>query len=598
MDRTTLAFPHEREVARLARRFHARRRGGFVVCVGASEALRAQVEVVLAERLGEGALRSTEIPRGSDDPWAVLLSARTDEAQLVSARLVGEAEAATLRSLDVRRELLQGERLALLLWVSLGTMERVANLAPNLWSYRGDVAWFLSHDDIESSVHVEVEEVPQAPSIEERLQRVEDELTWKRAQRTSLLKDKAWLLKRLGRSREALATLDLAKPGLVPGSDDEQVCRETMVDILIEQQRLEEAIAFVEEGRTRIGPKERVLERVKVARALTDWRGAFERLEQAVKRNFRWSVGSIEGKLAPECIGASLNMIGIGQLAAAERWIGEAEKAARRRATDWWPMVAAYSERQRAIIAWERLDVLAALQHEQRRIRFAERIGALDEQSDALKSIQNGYAALGLSNDSQTFRQRAQQVALRMHSDPTPSRPPVRPVDTPYARLERAVQDAEYALNTTPPGDATTALDRCAEAWAAEDVRYRAWRLFDRWQQALARHLVAHGEDERATAVLRDAAEQLRDLPRTRLGTLLALARLPTGPAYASVRERAAAEVLSHASNATSGALDLERDARRVLAHFARARGDFNEAKFHEAEADRIAAVLGAAKPY
>ncbi len=600
MDEAALAFPHEREVARLARRFRTSRLRGFVVCVGASEALRAQVEAALADRLGERALRSTLIHRGADDPWSAILGARTGEAQLVSARLEGEADIRTLRSLDVRRELLQGERLALMLWVSLGAMERVASLAPNLWSYRSDVAWFLSHDDIKSSVDVAVEEIPLSPSIEERLERIEDELTWRRAQRTNLLVAKAWMLNRLGRNREALATLNLVKPTLRAGNDDEQTWRDTMLKILLEQRRLQEARAFVERGRGKNAPKVRVLERVRVARESTEWRTAFGRLEQAVASAYRWDSGTVEGSLAPECTRAAKSLTTLGQIAATERWLGEAIKATRRRATDWWPMVAAYVEQVRALVAWERLDAVAALQHQQRRIRFAERVGALEEQVDALKSIQNGYAALGLSNDSQAFRQRAQQLEERMHSDPEPSEPssdpPERPVDTPFARLERAVHDAERALDTTPPGDPTAALDRCAEAWAAEDVRFRSWPLFDRWQQVLARHLVARGEDERATAVLRDAAEQLRDLPRTRLGTLLALAKLPTGPAYASAREAAAAEVLSHAFSAVSGALDLERDARRALAPFARARGEIEEAEFHEAEADRIAAVLAADK--
>jgi len=600
VDEVGLAFPHAREVAKLARRFRASRLRGFVVCVGASEAVRARVEAALADRLDDGALRSTRIANGVDDPWSVLLGARTGEAQLVSARLEGEAEIHTLRALDVRRELLQGERLALLLWVSLGAMERVASLAPNLWSYRSDVAWFLSHDDIEASIDTEVEEVPFAPSIEELLLRVEDALTWTRAQRTQLLAVKAWLLKRLGRTQEALATLDLVKPALRAGSDEEQDWRDIMLKILLEQRRLQEAQVFVERGRGNNAPKTRGLEQVRLALESTEWRGAFDRLDQAVASAYQWDIGSVERRLGPECVRAAKDLIALGQLAAAERWLDEAMKATHRRASDWWPMVAAHVEELRALVAWERLDAVSALQHQQRRIQVAERIGALDVQVHALERIQEGYAALGLSNDSQAFRERAQQVAARMRSDPKPSEPssdtPERPVDTPFARLERAVHDAERALDTTPPGDAVAALDRCAEAWAAEDVRYRSWRLFDRWQQALARHLVALGEEDRAIAVLRDAAEQLRDLPRTRLGTLLALAKLPTGPDYANTRETAAAEVLSHASTAVSGALDLERDARRALAPFARARGDLEEADFHEAEADRIATALAPVK--
>jgi hypothetical protein len=595
MDDGALAFPHEREVTKLARRFRAGRRRGFVVCVGASEALRSRVEAALGARLdGDASIASTAIHRGADDPWGVLLQARSGEAQVVSARLDDDVEDRALRSLDVRRELLQGEGVALLLWTSLGAMERVASLAPNLWSYRSDVAWFLSHEDIETSVPVGTDEGPLGPSIEERLRRVEDELTWKRGQRTWLLIDKAWLLHRFERHGEALATLDRVKPSLKTGSPEERTWRVTMLAILRKQERIEDAREFVRSGRTRNAPKERVLERIDVARLSTEWRVAFSGLEQTLANAFRWEVNLVEGQLGPACGRAATSLVELGQLASAERWLHEALKTIRRRATDWWPIVTAYSEDLRADIAWERLDAVAALQHHQRSLQLGERSGALDVQAEALEKIAKRYAELGLSSDTRVFREREQQARERLHSDPSPPASPdhlpERPVDTPFVRLERAVRDAEKALDDARIDDATTTLDACAAAWADEDERYRSWRLFDRWQRALARHLVARGDDDRAIAGLLDAAEKLRDLPRTRLGALLALAKLPAGPSTASAREAAAQEVLSHAL--VAGALSLERDARRALAPFARVRGDVGEADFHEAEADRITAAL------
>lgn len=594
MDDGALAFPHEREVTKLARRFRAGRRRGFVVCVGASEALRARVEAALGGRLDDVGIASTAIHKGADDPWGVLLQARSPEAQVVSARLDDDVEDRVLRSLDVRRELLQGECVSLLLWTSLGAMERVASLAPNLWSYRSDVAWFLSHEDIETSVTEGTEEGPLGTSIEERLRRVEDELTWKRGQQTRLLLDKAWLLHRFGRYGGALATLDLVKPSLNRGSPEEQRWRDSMLSILRKQGRIEDARVFVSSGRSRNAPKERVLERVDVALLSTEWRAAFIGLEQTLANAFRWEVRLLEDVLGPTCTRAAKSLVELGQLASAERWLHEALKTIRRRATDWWPMVAAYVEDKRASIAWERLDAVAALQHHQRSLRLGERSGALDAQAEALEQIAERYAELGLSQDTQVFREREQQAKARLHADPTPpaspDQLPERPVDTPFVRLERAVRDAEKAVDDARTDDATTALDACAAAWTDEDERYRSWRLFDRWQRALARHLVARGDDELAIAGLLDAAEKLRDLPRTRLGTLLALANLPAGPSAASAREAAAQEVLSHAL--VAGALSLERDARRALAPFARARGDLEEADFHEAEADRITAAL------
>lgn len=594
MDDGALAFPHEREVTKLARRFRAGRRRGFVVCVGASEALRARVEAAIGARLDDATIASTAIHKGAEDPWGVLLQARSGEAQVVSARLDDDVEDRVLRSLDVRRELLQGEGVSLLLWTSLGAMERVASLAPNLWSYRSDVAWFLSHEDIETSVTEGTDEGPLGPSIEDQLRRVEDELTWKRAQRTWLLIRKAWLLEQFGRHGEALATLELVKPSLKTGSPDEQNWRTTTLTILRKQGRIEDARAFVRSGRSKSAPKERVLERVDVALLSTEWRAAFTGLEQTLANAFRWEVELVEGKLGPACGRAATSLLQLGQLAAAERWLQEALKTIRCRATDWWPMVAASDEDLRADIAWERLDAVAALQHHQRSLRLGERFSALELQAKALEQITRRYAELGLSSDTRVSREREKQARERLHADPTPpaspDQLPERPIDTPFVRLERAVRDAEKAVDDARIDDATTALDACAAAWADEDERYRSWRLYDRWQQALARHLVARGDDERAIAGLLDAAEKLRDLPRTRLGALLALAKLPAGPSTASAREAAAQEVLSHAL--VAGALSLERDARRALAPFARARGDVGEADFHEAEADRITAAL------
>lgn len=594
MGEGALAFPHEREVEKLARRFRAGRRRGFVVCIGASEGLRAKVEAALRERLGDTPLVSVMIEKSAADPWSALLLERAGEARLVSARLEDKVEDRALRLLDVKRELLQSEGLSLLLWVSLGEMERVASAAPNLWSYRSEVSWFVSHEDIERSAFAEMEEVPEGEDFETELRRTEEELTWKRGRRAWLLGRRALLLDRFGRYEDALATLAEAKPLLEVGSDDEELWRIAMLSVLRSQQRVGDARAFVESGRVRNAPKDRVVERVTVALMSTEWRTACSRSEQIVADAFRWKVSVLEQRVGPMLNRVAAGMFDLRQLAATERWLHEAAKAVQRRTTAWWPTVLASGEHYRADIAWERLDAITALHRHQRALRYAERRGALDQQLATLDAIAKRYASLGLSDDARVFRERAKQLKERLHSDPEAEAAndaePERPVITPFVRLERAVKAAEKAVDEHRADDATTAFAACDEAWLAEDERYRSLRLFDRWKRALARHLVARGDDAGAVDVLRDAAEQLRDLPRTRLGTLLALAQLPVGEAHTSARAAAAEEVISHAM--TAGALALERDARRALAPIARARGDVEEADFHEAEAKRIAAAL------
>lgn len=594
MSEETLAFPHERETSKLARRFRTNRRRGFVVCVGASEALRARVEATLRERL-DGALVSTRIAPDASDPWAVLLAARTGDAQVISARLDDEAEDRVLRSLDVRRELLRGEEVALLLWVSLGAMERVASLASNLWSYRSDVAWFLSHEDITSSERAEVEDVPGGLSLDEQLARIDEEIVWRRNQRTGLLVEKAWLLNRLGRSREALELLERVRLEPKAGSPDENNWRSVMRSVLRSLGRVDGLRRFVESGRGRNSPGYRAMERIDSALFSTEWPQAFQRLDQAIASAYRWEPRIVEGMLGSICSRAGAALLELGQLALAERRLGETLLCLRRRVTDWWPIVTSFVENGRALIAWERLDAVSALGHQQRRLRLGERTGAIDVQAAALEQIVEGYAALGLVDDRRAFHERALQLKARMHADPPlpeTDGPPERPVDTPFARLERAVYDAEHALDASPPTDPTAALDACTAAWEAEDPRYRSLRLFARWQHALARHRVARGEEALALTGLRDAAEQLRDLPRTRLELLISLAKLPTTPAHFAAREAAAAEVLARALDVGAGALALERDARRALAPLVRARGETAEADFHEAEADRIDAAL------
>lgn len=588
-----LAFPHEREVTKLARRFRAARRRGFVACVGADEGLRARVEAALRERLGEGAVVSVVVGAACADPWGALLAARTEVGQVVSARLEVGVENTVLRALDVRRELLHGEEVALMLWVGLGDVERVASVASNLWSYRSDVAWFFSRADIEMTKG-EVDEGPVGLSLEENLRRTEERIAHGRTINADALQYRAWLLLRFGRLREALAASDDVGPHLVRNSRREQEWRFARLHIYRGLNRVLEARAFAEAGRDRHAPKERALERVDIAFISTEWRTGCVRLEQIIPMAFRWEATIVENDLAPTCTRAAVSMWDLGLLAPAERWLGEAARLIVRRKTEWWPLVATSIEYWRARIAWERLDSLAALQNLERSLRRSERMGALNDQKTALEDLANSYASLGLTSDARYFRELAGPTKERLAADPPPPKsddtPPERPIDTPFARLERAVWDAEHALDAGRTADVPPALDACAAAWAAEDERYRSLRLFDRWQQCLARHLAAQGDEDGAVRTLRDDAERLVDLPRTRLGTLLALAKLPLGPAHTAVREAAATEVLSRAM--TAGALALERDARRALTPLVRARGEGDEADFHEAEAARISAAL------
>lgn len=584
-----LAFPHEREVEKLARRFRSRRRGGLAVCVGANEALRGRVEAALRARLGEAALVSAVIGAGCAHPWGVLLDARNEPGQLVSARIAPDVENAVLRALDVQRELLYGESLALMLWVGLGDLERFAGLASNVWSYRGDVAWFFTRTDIETSAG-EGGDVPTDLPIDERLRAVESRLTSATAPRPDLLGEKAWLLRRSGRALEAWTVLDAARPHQQSGSFVEREWRFMAQSTLLDLGRYHEAHRLVEAAPDSVAPRVRLLERTSLSLFATAWTAAFSRIEQVVGAAYRWEVGDLERKVGPTCIQAATALLMLGQVSASERWLGEARKSARRRATDGWPLVAIEAEMTLGDISWERLDVIASLQALHRALHLATRAGALDEQVPVFDEFVARFSALGMESDTQHFRDLAGPVRDRLHADPPPpalaDAPPERPVDTPFARLERAVWDAEHALDAGRADDLADALTRCAAAWDAEDERYRSLRLFDRWQRCLARDLAARGNPAGAVRALQAAAERLVDLPRTRLGTLVALAQLPLDATHDAAREAAANEVLSRAIPA--GALALERDARLALAPIVRARGEVDEAAFHEAEAARI----------
>jgi hypothetical protein len=590
MDTSTLPLPHAREVEKITRRFRGGRRA-FLVCVGASEGVRARVEGALEERLGK--IAPARLSSETTDPWEVILGAREAHAQVVSVRLDDALEERVLRLLDVGRELLAGESVSLLLWISLGSMSRVASTCSNLWSYREDVAWFLSHEDIETSTEVAIEEIPAAPPLDEQLARLEERIAGQGTPSMPIVIERARLLHRLGRNEEARVLLTQhATEVRRRGGIDEDNWRLQLLNVWASQGRVEKVNELVELGRGKGAPLHRVLERVKAALLTTKWGVALQRLEQATASTYRWDISIVEGQFGPACAEGASALVLLGRLSAAERWVEEAQKAIRRRVSPWWPQVMSHVADLRALVAWDRLDAINALQAQQRAVRISQRDGALDFLRLRFRSLELGYAAMGLPDEREKFRERIHSVRAQMGADADIDAPRVFPVDTPFVRLKHAVEESERALNDKPPRDPTAHLDACASAWTDEDPRYRSLRLYDRWQRCLARHLFSRGEEAGAVQTLMKAAEALRDLPRTRLGMLLALAQLPTGEAFLPAREAAAMEVLALAMPVTSGALAEERDARRALASIARARGANDEADAQDAEVARIDRAL------
>lgn len=224
----------------------------------------------------------------------------------------------------------------------------------------------------------------------------------------------------------------------------------------------------------------------------------------------------------------------------------------------------------------------------QKSLLYSESVGDFLRRSQLPEQFANYYASLGYREEAKRFREQAGlQQRQTPPKKPRPSPRPYKP--SPYNRLLWATENAERLFKEGRLKAIREAFKQCQSAWQDEDPRYRSLYLRARWKKVEARWLIAQKDPQRAVAVLRETMEELDELPRTRLDLLVTLAQL--GPTVdGTVREAAAEEALSIAL--TAEALSVERDARRVLAPFARERGEETLAAFHEEEARKIDEAL------
>lgn len=600
-----LPFPHRRGIEKLVQRFESSRRGGLFLCVGACEDTSHRVADAMRAKLGFSEIVETRISKNEPDPWSVILAARNHPKQIVAARLTDDPAPETLRKLDVQRELLHQERVVLLLWVSLGTLRTLADTAPNLWSVRRDVVWFLSYKDIQITSLALPSDLTQSEDSDRKLVEIDEEIAALGAGSDGeRVLRKAHILRQMGRYREALA---LIRPLRV---EDLSLVRQSdwallFLLLLLNLGQEKDAERFVQGlSKERLIPGQKEILLAIWANRRQDFKLIFESVdwlrEGGGQLRATWNFQRQISRWAPLLTEVAMSLRMAGHLEMLESWLQEAEttlygdesiskfESINSFNSSQRSLVSASIERVRAMVDWEKFDFLSSLEHLQASLRFAEASGSLLRQRDTLSLFARYYASMGYREEASRFFEKVLRVHGRLHDEPrSKSVRPYKP--SPFVRLSLAVKEAESFLSQGRLRAIRETFKRCQQAWQDEDPRYRSLYLRARWKKVEARWLVTQSDPQRAVDVLRETMAEVSELPRTRLDLLVTLAQL--GPTVdAAVREAAAEEALSIAL--TAEALSVERDARRVLAPFARERGDETLAAFHEEEARKIDEAL------
>lgn len=176
-----LQVPHERALREVVKVLEGRGES-LIYCVGASRALRRQVEDALEERLGAAArVARGEVPADAM-PWA-FIAALAGEGAVASRRVVSVGFAASphpdlaqMQALNLGREARFSGGYSVLLWVGgPDAYDLFARHAPDLWVHRAMVGFFLTRDDLappdvtdEAASSTVGDELAQIRRVEER----------------------------------------------------------------------------------------------------------------------------------------------------------------------------------------------------------------------------------------------------------------------------------------------------------------------------------------------------------------------------------------------------------------------------------------------
>lgn len=150
-----LSAVYAESVRRIARRVAASPAAGRYFAIGTSPVVRTQVATALRHALGEARVKEIHLDSDDADPWATVQSRHTGEKGTLYV-LDGlrddapEGEAHPYARLNLARDAWGQTATHLLVWLDgPGALDRFLRLAPDLWSHRDYVAWFLSAADFE-----------------------------------------------------------------------------------------------------------------------------------------------------------------------------------------------------------------------------------------------------------------------------------------------------------------------------------------------------------------------------------------------------------------------------------------------------------------
>jgi len=339
----------ERELGRWARELDAGDGGLLMIAVGRSTTRRRAVEDRLGQLLEDWEVAPASVGGDQRDPWAALRGGGGQTLVSLAGVFEGDEVAGTLAALNLGREYLHSGGPSLILWVgAMDNLDRLQRKAPDLWSYRRRVGWFLSVEDFEA----EAIEVDDAHDIDARIAGIRARLDHLRAddpRRVELLLDLEWCFDARGEHGEQLRILRELATSIVDERGRE-VLLARQAGLATRLERLGEALEWAQQ----IGVSHSLTAANWTANGHEDrarWADAHE-LWQLVRDRF--PPAAIMFANEAELWGQ------LGQLARAARCCDEAERhlptSRRQEIYD-----ASFIAKHRAALAIERLDTCGAL---------------------------------------------------------------------------------------------------------------------------------------------------------------------------------------------------------------------------------------------
>lgn len=391
-----------RELDRWARELLVGGGGLLMVAVGVSAARRHAIDARLGVALEGWNVVRVSVGGACLDPWGQVLASVPEDAAHTLVSLVGVSDCEdperTLAALNLGREHLRRGSISLVLWAGLEELDRVRRKAPDLWSYRRRVGFFLAAEDFDLT-RIEVDEsqtiTARIGEVQARLDTLEDD----DPHRVQLLLRLVDHFHQLGDKASAAAALD--KVAVLVGEDSPQADRAGLLRARVSSahqfERLGEMLTWSEPINWSV--LDSATARVAAFYAMIAYarRGKFAEAERASTRARRLYESFEPPARASLDANEAAAWLSLGDLLRARQRCVHAMQALGGR----WILDASFIAQHQADIARARLDSHAALIAEHEALSLRSDIAALGLIAGSAIQVIADYRALGLFDDAE-----------------------------------------------------------------------------------------------------------------------------------------------------------------------------------------------------